>query len=371
MSGETVRIKFLTKDPKLALPQGDFDVSGALNRKGLSDALNQVFQFETPIPFDFKIYGNFLRQSLSQAIQKYGISTENVIPIEFFPAFKPPTPVDEGSVEAWISSLKIHDKNLLGSLYDGSIFLNEQRFRYNEQEQSPLKCVSWLGANGAVAGDLDGCVTYFDFESNNHKKFTLHNDAIYSIATYPSIDHLFVTGCADGSISMWSTSEGGSLLSPFVGHSDTIQTLQWVDQNTLVSASLDRTIRFWDVNAQQEKSLLSASCGILTVAVRGPLIITGHPDRSIRLWDIRSSERRSVVNEFKSHTNWVSCLTWVNDELFASGGYDGAVKYWNIGTEVPLGTISQHDEKVFAIVSSEEDLYAGGSGQTIHHYKFI
>lgn len=369
---ETVRVKFLTKNPKYALPQSDFDISTSLNRKGLSDALNQVFELDPPVPFDFKIHGNFLRQSLHQAIQEYQISTETIIPIEFFPAFRPPTPLEEHKTEAWISSLSFYKGGVLGSLYDGTIFWNDSKFKYGEGALSPLKCVAGLGDHGAVAGGIDGCVTYFDLDNpNNHKKFALHNDAIYSIATNKDVEHLFITGCADGSISMWSTAgEGGSLLSPFVGHNDSVQCLEWNDPNTLISVSLDRTIRFWDVNALQEKSLMTANCGILSVASRGTMLITGHPDRTIKLWDTRVEERKSVVREFKSHVNWVSSVSWITNDIFASGGYDGAVKCWNIGTSIPLYTISQRDEKIFTVVSNESDLYSGGSGEIVHHFKF-
>lgn len=369
---ETVRVKFLTKNPKYALPQSDFDISTSLNRKGLSDALNQVFELDPPVPFDFKINGNFLRQTLHQAILEYQISTEGIVPIEFFPAFRPPTPLDDHKTEAWISSLSFYKGGVLGSLYDGTIFWNDAKFNYGEGASSPLKCVAGLGDHYAVAGGIDGCVTYFDLENaENHKKFALHNEPIYSIATNKDVEHLFITGTTDGSISMWSTAgDGGSLLSPFAGHNDSVQCLEWNDPNTLISVSLDRTIKFWDVNALQEKSLMTANCGILSVASRGTMLITGHPDRTIKLWDTRVEERKSVVREFKSHTNWVSSVSWITNDTFASGGYDGAVKCWNIGTSIPLFSVSQRDEKIFTVISNEDDLYSGGSGELVHHFKF-
>ncbi|OHT09396.1 hypothetical protein TRFO_21721 [Tritrichomonas foetus] len=367
MSTDTVRIRFVTKCEEYALPPGDFDVSSSLNRKGLSDALNQVFDLDPPVPFDFKIGPHFLRQSLSQAMKLLQISTEDVLIIEFFPAFRLPVPDKEMTTDAWISCLRLKDSNLLYSLYDGSIRYNENVYKASNKS-SPMKCVAPLGSNEAVAGDLDGNVTIFDLSNQNEpQSFSLSNEPIQTVATFPAFENLFIIGSCDGTISMWSTSANdGTLLSAM--HGDSVQALQWVDEKTLMSASLDRTIKIWDVEKLAEKASLSASCGILCLSAHDSLIVTGHPDRSIRLWDTRAEEHRSVVREFKSHTNWVSTISWVNNEVFVSGGYDGAVKLWNMGTQVPLFTISQHDEKVLSVAVNSKEIVAGGSGQTIHHF---
>lgn len=369
MSTETVRITFVTKCEEYALPPGDFEVSAALNRKGLSDALNQVFELSQPVPFDFKIGPHFLRQTLGAAIKLHQLSTEDVIAVAFFPAFRPPVLDGDKNVDAWVSCLRLMPgNNLLYSLYDGSIRLNDDIYSPID-EISPAKCVAPIAENQAVSGDLNGNVTLFDLTNQNQPlKFSLSDEPIHAIATFPTLHNLFIIGTADGTISMWPTSgdREGTLLS--VTHGDSVQTLQWIDENNLLSASLDKTLRVWDVDSFAEKSAMSASCGILSASMRGPMIVTSHPDRSIRLWDTRTSEHKSVVREFKSHTNWVSQVKWVNDEIFVSGGYDGGVKLWNIGTQVPLYTIAQHDEKILALDATEEVIVAAGSGQQIHHF---
>lgn len=373
MNADTVRIRFITKCEQYALPPGDFEVSSALNRKGLSDALNQVFNLDPPVPFDFKIGPHFLRQTLDRALRQYQISFEEVVNIEFFPAFRPPTPDDDTEVDAWISCIRIigPDRDLLYSLYDGTVRHNDQVFT-PEGNRAAAKCVALLGGSEALSGDLEGNVSKFDLTGENPpEKYSLSHEPIQSIATFPTLENLFIIGTADGNISIWPTgTETGDATFLANNHDDSVQSLQWVEEKTLVSASLDRTIRIWDVDQLTEKSILSATCGILSVQMRGSLIITGHPDRSIRLWDTRIEERRSVVSEFKSHTNWVSDAKWINNELFVSGGYDGAVKMWNIGTQVPLFTIAQHDEKIFTIDTTENEIVAAGSGQKIHHFSF-
>lgn len=371
MNADTVRIRFITKCDKYTLPSGDFDVSASLNRKGLSDALNQVFDLDPPVPFDFKIGPHFLRQTLGAALRLHQISPEEVVKVEFFPAFRPPTPDDDTEVDAWISCIRFMGttSELLYSLYDGSVRHNDKVFM-PVGNHTPAKCVALLGDNEAVSGDLDGNVSKYDLTGEKPpEKYSLSTEPIQCIATYPTLHNLFIIGCTDGNISLWPTgSDAQKATLVAATQNDSIQSLQWFDERTLVSASLDRTITLWDVDQLSEISVLSATCGILSVHMRGDLIITGHPDRSIRLWDRRVEERRSVVAEFKSHSNWVSDVKWINNEVFVSGGYDGAIKLWNIGTQVPLYTIAQHDEKIFSIDANEREIVAGGSGQKIHHF---
>jgi ribosome biogenesis protein YTM1 len=181
---------------------------------------------------------------------------------------------------------------------------------------------------------------------------------------------LFITAGCDGTVQLWSTASESNALSSFYGHTDSVQALLWTEPDAVVTASLDRTIRTWDANTQQQTSVLSASCGVLSIDVAETLIISGHPDRSCRLWDWRVEQRQSVVREFKSHKNWVPAVAWHNAEVFASGSYDGAVKMWNIGTEVPLCTLFQHEDKVLALDANEELLVAGGTDQVLRTYRF-
>lgn len=366
MSGETVRVRFVTKYPQYAAAQGDFDISATLNRQGLSAALNQLFEEEEQIPFDFKINGSFLRQTLAQALKQHHISTESLVTVEFFPAFQPPEEIESQSTEAWISCIRLVGADVLFSAYDGTVHLGAKSWR----AANPLKCVAPIGSAGLIAGDLDGNVVLFDKASENTSTFSLHNGPVQCIETRPELEHLFITAGSDSNIQMWSTGGEGNLMSGFFGHTDSVQSLRWIDQETLLSSSLDRTIRVWDVNTQQQKSVLSAPCGVLSAAMSGNLVISGHPDRSAKLWDTRVEVRQSVVREFKSHKNWVVAVEWHDSEVFASASYDGSVKLWNVGTTVPLSTVFQHDEKVLALAVNDEMLVAGGSDQVLRKYRF-
>ena len=325
MSGETVRVKFVTKDPKYVLPMGDqIEISSSLNRKGLSDALNLALELDPVVPFDFKISGHFLRQSLAAAMRQYQISSETV--------FKRPQRAGE------------------------------------DEDPIPFKCFSFVGENKLVGGSIDGSGTVFTLDGSEEPVILdLHNSAVNDIVTNPSVDQMFITAGADYCLALWSLQ---SLIQPFTGHNDSITGLVWDTPEKLVSCSLDRSIKYWDVNTFEEIHQMTATSGILSMDVNGPLVVTTHSDRTAKLWDTRVEQKRDVVREFKAHTNWVSKVKFINSEVFVTGGYDGAVKLWNVGTSVPLFTISQQDEKVFAIAVEGNMIATGGTGQVIRRSKF-
>ena len=154
MSGESVRVRFVTKYDEYAAAQGDFDIPSSLNRQGLSAALNQLLDEEHQVPLDFKINGNFLRQSLGQAFKQYHISTESLVPIEFFPAVRPPEETETQSTDGWISCVRLHNGHVLFSVYDGTVHFDAQVFK--TESGAPVKTVAPIGASGLIAGDLEG-----------------------------------------------------------------------------------------------------------------------------------------------------------------------------------------------------------------------
>jgi small GTP-binding protein len=77
-----------------------------------------------------------------------------------------------------------------------------------------------------------------------------------------------------------------------VGHSERVCALAWLpDRETLVSASIDATIRIWDVNKARVISILEGhTLGVfaLSVSSDGRLVASKSADSTVRLWDTKS-----------------------------------------------------------------------------------
>ena len=122
----------------------------------------------------------------------------------------------------------------------------------------------------------------------------------------------------------------------------------------LFSASLDGSIRAWDLNEQSFAFILSCDSPITSLAhhpTNGKLLISGHPDGSVRLWDISepliSSSALQPTTFFAGnpeimkkrliglHKGWITALAWSprDENLFASAGHDGSLHIWDIRSD--------------------------------------
>ena len=122
----------------------------------------------------------------------------------------------------------------------------------------------------------------------------------------------------------------------------------------LFSASLDGSIRAWDLNEQSFAFILSCESPITSLAhhpTNSKLLISGHPDGSVRLWDISepliSSSALQPTTFFAGnpeimkkrlnnlHKGWITALAWSprDENLFASAGHDGSLHIWDIRSD--------------------------------------
>ena len=139
------------------------------------------------------------------------------------------------------------------------------------------------------------------------------------------------------------------------GHKEAIMSVRWSKRNELVcTASMDHTIKFWDLELGGIKSEIVGSKSFFDVdlSIFNDLVISASCDRYIRLYDTRYKglldllhfKQKSIFENFKkkdgsivkapysSHTKWVVSVRWSksNENLFVSGSFDSEVKLWDI-----------------------------------------
>ena len=74
-----------------------------------------------------------------------------------------------------------------------------------------------------------------------------HDDWVSSVSTSISTknnrEHVILSGSYDGIARVWS--QGGQLLCEAAGHQSAIKSVKWIDGESLVTSSMDRTLRIW------------------------------------------------------------------------------------------------------------------------------
>ena len=129
------------------------------------------------------------------------------------------------------------------------------------------------------------------------------------------------------------------------GHKEAVSGLVWTEADTLASASMDHTIKLWDVELGGLKHELVGNKAFFSLShnrLTGSLLASS-ADRSVRMYDPRSGAEQIVTSVFTSHTGWVSRVTWAHgsENLFVTSSYDNLVKMWDArSSRTPLYDLS-------------------------------
>ncbi|EHK48473.1 transcriptional repressor rco-1-like protein, partial [Trichoderma atroviride IMI 206040] len=193
-----------------------------------------------------------------------------------------------------------------------------------------------------VSGSHDGTVRLWDIETGANTSTLTANNEILAVAMSP--DAQFVAaGSSDGTIYLWDVKTGilvDHLKDPD-GHRSGVYSIAFLPNGkNLVSASLDRTIKMWELSLPRDEPNLGKEGGscvktfeghndfVISVAPSpdGLWIMSGSKDRSAQFWDSKTGAAQFIL---QAHTNTViSVAPSPQGSYFATGGGDKKVRIW-------------------------------------------
>uniref|UniRef100_A0A4W3J8A4 Jouberin n=1 Tax=Callorhinchus milii TaxID=7868 RepID=A0A4W3J8A4_CALMI len=129
----------------------------------------------------------------------------------------------------------------------------------------------------------------------------------------------------------------GQVLGEFNGHLSIVYSLCWSnDDNTLLSASSDGTVRVWDKESYHNpaKKVLPHPSFIYTAKyhpLAQYLVVTGGYDFVIRVWNINTKDAHGqLLQEFNGHKSFINTLCFdAEGQHMFSGDNLGLIIVWN------------------------------------------
>ncbi|KAJ8680541.1 hypothetical protein QAD02_016328 [Eretmocerus hayati] len=404
-----IQIRFITKQLQYAVPDYPLSVPASVVITELNSLVNELLKesgkLQKEVEFDFLVCSEFLRTTLAEHVGERGISTEDVINIEYLEKHPPPEPQDCLIHDDWVSAVAMCERWILTGCYDNTLHLWTAKGKHQltiPGHTSPIKAVAWIsltGDNGvfvSASQDQTAVLWKWNVESNSVESVHVckgHERGLEAVGVNNS-SNLMATGAWDTMLKIWSislddTEDGESAskrkkpdcsktripLKTMKGHKEAISGVVWSDKAEVITSSWDHTLKVWDTELGGIKHELAGNKSFFDVdySALSRTLITASADRHIRLYDPRSTEGTIVKSMFTSHTQWVQSVRWstVQEHLFISGAYDNEMKLWDTRSpKAPLFDLTGHEDKVLSCNwSNPKYIVSGGADNTVRVFK--
>lgn len=249
---------------------------------------------------------------------------------------------------------------VLVALFSGSVII----YNYSTKQQvtsfeiapnTPVRAAKFVPRKQwVITGSDDLQIRVFNYNTQERvHQFEAHADYIRALAVHPSLP-LVLSSSDDLEIKCWNWEKSWSCQQTFLGHAHYIMDLQFnpKDPNTFASASLDRSVKVWNLNSPQPNySLDGHSKGVNCVAYYSdgdkPHLASGSDDGLIRVWDYQT---KSCVNTLEGHSNNVCAVRYHSRlPVIISASEDGTVRIWDNSTYRLLNTLNYGLERAWCI----------------------
>ncbi|PHT32187.1 Coatomer subunit beta'-1, partial [Capsicum baccatum] len=260
-----------------------------------------------------------------------------------------------------VKSVDLHPTEpwILASLYSGTVciwnYQTQTMAKSFEVTELPVRsakfipCKQWV-----VAGADDMFIRVYNYNTMDKVKvFEAHTDYIRCVAVHPTLPYV-LSSSDDMLIKLWDWEKGWLCTQIFEGHSHYVMqvTFNPKDTNTFASASLDRTIKIWnlgspDPNFTLDAHLKGVNCVDYFTGGDKPYLITGSDDHTAKVWDYQT---KSCVQTLEGHTHNVSAVCFHPElPIIITGSEDGTVRIWHSTTYRLENTLNYGLERVWAI----------------------
>ena len=183
--------------------------------------------------------------------------------------------------------------------------------------------------------------------------FEAHSDYVRCIAVHPS-QPFILTSSDDMTIKLWNWDKAWSCQQVFEGHTHYVMqiVINPKDNNTFASASLDRTVKVWQLGSTSPNFTLEGhekgvNCVDYYHGGDKPYLISGADDRMVKIWDYQN---KTCVQTLEGHAQNIASVTFHPElPIILTGSEDGTVRVWHANTYRLENTLNYGLERVWSV----------------------
>lgn len=248
---------------------------------------------------------------------------------------------------------------MLCALYRGHVHVmnyeNQQMVKDLEICDLPVRSARFVARkNWIITGSDDMTVRVFNYNTlEKVHSFEAHSDYVRCIIVHPT-QPLVLTCSDDMLIKLWNWEKMWACQRVFEGHVHYVMQIVFnpKDNNTFASASLDRTLKVWQLGSNVANFTLEGhEKGANSVDYfhggDKPYLASGADDHTIKIWDYQN---KTCVHTLEGHAQNVTA-TFFHPELpiLLTGSEDGTVRIWHSGTYRLETSLNYGFERVWTI----------------------
>lgn len=260
-----------------------------------------------------------------------------------------------------VKAVDIHPSEpwMLVSLYNGNVHVwnheSQQLVKTFEVCEPPVRAAKFIPRKSfIITGSDDMAIRVFNYNTLERvHMFDAHSDYIRSLAVHPTQSYV-LSSSDDQTIKLWDWENKWACKQVFEGHAHYVMQVVFnpKDANTFASASLDKTVKVWQLGSVAPNFTLEGhEKGVNCVGYYHggdkPYLISGADDRLVKIWDYQN---KTCVQTLEGHSENISSVNFHTElPIIITGSEDGTIKLWHSNTYRLDNTLNYGLERIWAI----------------------